>query len=175
MKNDNHDRGASVLDSASPETRVGSGEVAPSGENEKRLPGVILGRLVALHAPGIALVALKAHPLAAPILARSLTGLNADDEGRDVAMMFEDGDPTRPVIIGYMVDATGAPLPRAPRAPISIEADCIELSGGKEIVLRCGEASLILKRDGKLILRGAYVETQASGVNRIKGGCVRIN
>jgi hypothetical protein len=164
-----------VLDSASPETRVGAGAVAPSGENDQRLPGVILGRLVALDAPGRALVALKAQPLAAPILARSLTGLNADDEGRDVALMLEEGDPARPVIIGCIVDATGAPLAHDPRAPISIEGDSIELSGGKEIVLRCGEASLTLKRDGKLILRGAYVETQASGVNRIKGGCVKIN
>ena len=49
------------------------------------------------------------------------------------------------------------------------------LEGHDEIVLKCGDASITLKRDGKVLLRGAYVETQATGVNRIKGGSVKIN
>ena len=45
----------------------------------------------------------------------------------------------------------------------------------EEIVLRCGKASITLTKAGKIILRGAYVLSRSSGVNRIKGGSVQIN
>jgi hypothetical protein len=32
-----------------------------------------------------------------------------------------------------------------------------------------------LRRDGKILVRGIYVETYAKGVNRIKGGSVKVN
>ena len=51
----------------------------------------------------------------------------------------------------------------------------VVLEGRDEVVLKCGDASITLRRDGKVILRGAYVETNARGVNRIKGGSVKIN
>jgi hypothetical protein len=49
------------------------------------------------------------------------------------------------------------------------------LTGEEEVELRCGEASISLKKNGKLVIRGAYVETRAKGTNRIKGGTVQIN
>jgi len=51
----------------------------------------------------------------------------------------------------------------------------VVLEGSEEVVLRCGEASVTLHRDGKLVLRGAYIETTAKGLNRIRGGSVKIN
>jgi len=44
-----------------------------------------------------------------------------------------------------------------------------------ELVLRCGQASIVLRRNGRVVIRGTYVETRAKGVNRIKGGSVLIN
>jgi hypothetical protein len=44
-----------------------------------------------------------------------------------------------------------------------------------EIVLECGQASITLRRNGRIIVRGTYVETHSEGTNRIKGGQVRIN
>lgn len=32
-----------------------------------------------------------------------------------------------------------------------------------------------LRRNGRVVIRGAYVETRSRGVNRIKGGSVQIN
>ncbi|MFY0539345.1 hypothetical protein [Nannocystis pusilla] len=37
------------------------------------------------------------------------------------------------------------------------------MTGEEELELRCGEASISLKKDGKLVIRGAYVETHARG------------
>ena len=56
-----------------------------------------------------------------------------------------------------------------------VDGERRQIEGSKEIVLRCGKASITLRSDGRLIIRGAYVETRASGVNRIKGGAVLIN
>jgi hypothetical protein len=49
------------------------------------------------------------------------------------------------------------------------------LQGKDELVLRCGEASLTLRRNGRVVLRGTYVESRSKGTNRIKGGSVQIN
>ena len=49
------------------------------------------------------------------------------------------------------------------------------IEGEHEVTLRCGDASITLRRDGKLVLRGAYIETTAKGLNRIRGGSVKIN
>jgi hypothetical protein len=51
----------------------------------------------------------------------------------------------------------------------------ITLEGHDEVVLRCGEASVTLRRNGRLVLRGTYVESRSKGTNRIKGGSVLIN
>jgi len=43
------------------------------------------------------------------------------------------------------------------------------------VVLRCGKASLTLRRDGKVLLRGVDVVSQADQVHKIRGGKVQIN
>lgn len=51
----------------------------------------------------------------------------------------------------------------------------VEIEAADEIVLRCGQASIVLRRNGRVIIRGTYVETRSRGVNRVKGGSVEIN
>jgi hypothetical protein len=51
----------------------------------------------------------------------------------------------------------------------------VSFEAGKEIVLRCGDASITLTRAGKILIKGAYVLSRSSGVNRIQGGAVEIN
>ena len=63
--------------------------------------------------------------------------------------------------------------------PVVIQADVdgtrVKITAKDEIVLECGLASVTLRRNGRVIIRGTYVETQSEGTNRIKGGQVQIN
>ena len=58
---------------------------------------------------------------------------------------------------------------------VKLDGQQLVLSAEQEIVLRCGEASITLTRAGKVLIRGAYLLSRSSGVNRIKGGSVQIN
>jgi hypothetical protein len=60
-----------------------------------------------------------------------------------------------------------------------IEADIdgrrVRIVAKDEIVLECGNASITLRRNGRIVIKGTYVETCSEGTIRIKGGQVRIN
>ena len=58
-----------------------------------------------------------------------------------------------------------APLQEMDFAPIKPFCD----------VLVRGKASITLTREGKVLIRGTYLSSRSSGVNRIKGGSVQIN
>jgi hypothetical protein len=49
------------------------------------------------------------------------------------------------------------------------------VSAEREIVLRCGDASITLTRAGKVIIKGRYVVSRSTGYNKIKGATVDIN
>jgi hypothetical protein len=74
-----------------------------------------------------------------------------------------------------------APVSRAVAEDASpvIEADIdgkrVRIVARDEIVLECGNASITLRRNGRIVIKGTYVETSSEGTNRIKGGQVRIN
>jgi len=51
----------------------------------------------------------------------------------------------------------------------------VVIEAADEIVIRCGKSSITLRRNGRVVIRGSYVETDSEGVNRIKGGAVKIN
>ena len=58
---------------------------------------------------------------------------------------------------------------------VTVDGQRITFNAREQIELRCGKASIILTRAGKIIIRGAYLLNRSSGVNRIKGGSVQIN
>jgi hypothetical protein len=81
--------------------------------------------------------------------------------------------PLRPVRNGS-APATRSPTAR-PADFIRVDGRRLTIEGADEIELVCGKASIILRRNGRIIIRGAQVETSAQGLNRIKGGSVKIN
>jgi hypothetical protein len=77
---------------------------------------------------------------------------------------------------GVALSRLAAPLPSTGMpTEVSLDGRRVVLEASDEVVLRCGRASIILRRNGRVQIKGAYVETSAEGVNRIKGGTVQIN
>ena len=77
--------------------------------------------------------------------------------------------PARPIQTGVVARPSGPP------AEARVDGKRVVLEGSQEVILRCGEASITLRKDGKVILRGTYLETNSKGLNRIKGASVKIN
>jgi len=136
-----------------------------------RIDGVVIGTLLELDVIGSPRVDYPGNP-AGPLPARSLAPLDSAKVGREIALMFEGGDPSKPILVGIL-QSPGRPEPK----PVHVEMDgeTLLFSARNEIVLKCGKASITLTRAGKVILRGAYVSSRSSGVNKIKGGSVQIN
>jgi hypothetical protein len=108
--------------------------------------------------------------------ARTVVGLRRDEVGASVVVVFEGGDVRRPIVLGVLQDS----LPRRPAEEVrgvTVHADDerYEIKAEREIVLRCGDASITLTRAGKVLIKGNYVLTRSTGANRIKGAVVDIN
>ena len=95
-----------------------------------------------------------------------------------VVVAFEDNDRSRPLILGFIETVEPEPVAHSSGAP-SVVADVdgkrVRVTAQDEIVLQCGSASVTLRRNGRVVIRGTYVETHSDGTNRIKGGQVQIN
>jgi hypothetical protein len=96
-------------------------------------------------------------------------------------LIFEQGDPLRPLVIGLLQPTQlpkSSPAALSPAAPLTearIDGKRLTFEAEDEIVLRCGPASVTLRRNGAIIIRGAQLVSHASGQNRIRGGSVAIN
>jgi hypothetical protein len=154
---------------------------------------VKVGRLVPGSRPGALVVDFEGNA-AGPLAARSVIALDDEMIGKalasrqSVVLLFENEDPGLPIIVGLLPSDPGASLlgsllqqpPVAAPAPTPptearVDGKRVVLEGDQEVTLRCGDASITLRRDGKLVLRGAHIETTAKGLNRIRGGAVKIN
>jgi hypothetical protein len=144
-------------------------------------PSVTVGRLTALI-PGLPpLVDFPANDTGGLLPARTVVPLHESQIGCEVALTFEDGDFSRPILVGVVQswDAPPASSPQHVRHAGSTEdkrdPETLLFTAAREITLQCGKASITLTSAGKLLLRGAYLLSRSSGVNRIKGGSVQIN
>jgi uncharacterized protein (DUF2345 family) len=57
----------------------------------------------------------------------------------------------------------------------TVDGERVVLTAQQEIVLRCGDASITLTKAGKIIIRGQYILSRSSGVNRVQGGSIQLN
>ncbi len=123
--------------------------------------------------------ALVGHLAALPgqvIASRSALALKRSMVGRQVLLMFEAGDLARPIIVGVL-EPHPLMTPTEPPQPVAVEADGERhlIQAEREIVLRCGDASITLTRAGKVIIKGHYILSRSTGYNKIKGAAIDIN
>ncbi|PTL77835.1 DUF6484 domain-containing protein [Vitiosangium sp. GDMCC 1.1324] len=164
----------------------------PEPGEQEPISGTRLGWLIGSDAEGHFLVDYDGNR-AGPLTARRTITLKPEElrdaiaTRRRAVLLFENGDPRLPLVVGMeqvqsptpLTDAVlEASLPTpAPQQPMEAHVDGkqVVIEGKDEIVLQCGQASITLRRNGKVIIKGTYIETHSEGVNRIKGGSVHFN
>ena len=152
-------------------------------KTDAKMSGVVVGKLFGLDGQGRPLVEFSQNPLRRAIPARTTVVLEMNHIGREVTLIFEEGDAAKPIVVGIILPPKEQTVNGkhngqiTPQKPLEVQVDNERLTftAQQEIVLRCGKASITLTAAGKIILRGKYLLSRSSGVNRIKGGSVQIN
>jgi hypothetical protein len=141
-----------------------------------RIYGVVVGTLIGFSDPHKPLVIYPGQSGTAALTARASVDLYAEDIGQEVTLVFEDGDPANPIVIGRIRVASAWPTKeRPPQVDVDADGRRLTIIAKDQLVLKCGKASITLTAAGKILIHGAYVSHRSSGVMRIKGGSVQLN
>jgi hypothetical protein len=173
-------------------------------ENNGMAPGeIIIGELVGFNDSGEPQVHFP-NSGAEGLSAISTVAITHEHKGRQVALLFANGDFTKPVIMGLIysplldilnnvefiseseeanndqevfegLQSDSINVKHDESNTALIDGSRVVLEGKEEIVLKCGEASITLTKAGKILIRGKYLLNRSSGVNRIMGGSVQVN
>jgi len=105
-----------------------------------------------------------------------------DMQGASVLLVLEEGDPARPIIVG-LIRETFRPERVRPEVSLDVGDDRDVVVDGQrlvfdarqEVVIRCGKGSIVMKRDGKVLVRGTNLQSRSSGANKLKGASISLN
>lgn len=137
-------------------------------EKAAKIEGVVVSRITGFYRGGEPLIDYAMNNTGSPLLARTTVSLDTCHIGRDAAVMFEGGDSRKPIIIGLMHISK--------QNVETVEDDkTTVISSEDEILIRCGEASIHLKKDGKIIIKGKDILSRARRNHDIKGGMINLN
>lgn len=152
-------------------------EGATLSEASSKIEGVVIGELIGITDEGCTpLVLYPGQPGSAAIRAQTTVDLHSAHIGRRVALMFDNGDPLQPIVMGWLRQDDSLPLAEQPgQVEMDADGERLIVSAKEQVVIRCGKASITLTKAGKVLIQGAYVLSRSSGVNRIKGGSVQLN
>ncbi|MFL5353216.1 DUF6484 domain-containing protein [Archangium sp.] len=161
------------------------------GATREPIWGSKLGWVVGSDELGKLLVDFDGNRSGRPLAARRTVPLDPETLRHAIAtrqhavLLFENGDPLLPLVVGLeqtpsptpLVDAVLAQPAPTEQQPVEAHVDGkrVVIEGQDEIVLRCGQASITLRRNGRVVIKGTQIESHASGIHRIKGGSVQVN
>jgi hypothetical protein len=112
------------------------------------------------------------------LVARSTVALRRAMIGAEIVVLFDGGEVRRPIVIGVLQQrpvADSRPLAAEPGVVVESDGERHIVNAEREIVLRCGDASITLTRAGKVIIQGSYILSRSTGYNKIKGAAIDIN
>lgn len=104
--------------------------------------------------------------------------------GRTVLVLV--GGPEEPVILGPVnerlweeapapvPDQVQVALPEGTRL-VQLDKRHVELEASEEIRLTCGKSSLVMRRDGTVIIRGMNITSRALQTNKVRGATISLN
>ena len=139
----------------------------------------VIGQLTASENPGEILVICEGHE---PRPAQLLSGINRSElinktaTGQRVLVVFIKGNPDEPVIVGMMENLLEE-LVFMEKSPVDalVDGERVMIRAEKEIALICGEGSITITRDGRIVVKGRDIISRASQLNKIKGSSVELN
>ncbi|GAB6097438.1 hypothetical protein JCM14469_36920 [Desulfatiferula olefinivorans] len=125
-------------------------------------------------------------PVPARLIASVDRSLLAGKEsiGRSVLLVFENGDPALPIIVGVLEnlidDMVALAIESSEAGPqdnpeVLVDGEKITFQAKEELVLRCGTGSITLTHKGKIIIKGTDIVSRAANTNKIKGSSVELN
>lgn len=150
---------------------------APRVDSTASIHGVVVGELLALADEGATpLVRFAGQMGAGAVRARTSVDLHAQHLGAAVVLTCEQGDPTRPIVLGVLRDRTGWPAEQgSAQVEVDLDGERMVVSAREQLVLRCGKARITLTKAGKVLVEGTYVSSRSSGMNRLKGAAIQLN
>lgn len=135
-----------------------------------KIEGVAIGVFLGFGEDG-PLVVFPGNLEETAVTARSLAQLDSSMIGAEVALLFQEGDPRRPLIVGRIVD----PARNIAKPLVVRDGETVKVDANDRLELRCGKASIVLEKDGHITIRGSYLVSHASAANRIRGASVNLN
>lgn len=148
------------------------------------LGAICVGRIIEVTADGRVMVDFPENRGRRPVESRfvSLGSSPLDDKslvGTSVLIVFEDANPRLPIILGPVWGRISAAAQALSRRAIEKQSEpdgsSAILEAKEEVLLRCGESSLSMRKDGKIVLKGRTIVSRASRANKIRGASVAIN
>ena len=85
--------------------------------------------------------------------------------------------PSRLILIGLVRERVNAAARDAApgQLQVTVDGETLRLTAEHEIELKCGNSSLVLRRSGRVILKGTHVVTTSSGPVKVKGATIALN
>ena len=108
----------------------------------------------------------RAKPVPCDLLETAGRGRLVLAEGDSVLVWLAGKSGSRGVILGRVGPS---------RAEDSEAPEELVMEAKKNLTLRCGEGSITLREDGKILIKGKDLVSRAQRTIRIKGGSVAIN
>ncbi len=165
-----------VRDAAAPEWL--SGQIAP---RDAAGPALITGHLEGIDDEGCLLFVPEGETRAFPVA----IGMEISDgvlvraaRRRSRAAVMRTADPAaRWLLVGLVRERVSAKARDAGRGRLEVKVDGerIRLEAEHDIELKCGSASITLRYDGRIEVKGTHILSASRGANRVKGATIALN